>query len=91
MFNDGNLQPLFLVRFSHHFAEEIFIIRASDAALRFLTLWIFLEMRGRQGDPPPLIKISLLLKHQRPKLKIGRAASLDIILKICHTIFVPIG
>ncbi len=37
--------------------------------------------------PPPLIKISLLLKHQRPKLKICRAASLDIILKIAHAIF----
>ncbi len=56
-------------------------------ALRFLTLWIFFGNQGATRGPPPLIKISLLLKHQRPKLKIGRATSLDIILKICHTIF----
>ncbi len=48
------------------------------------------DIFGNQGatrGPPPQIKIYLLLKHQRPKLKVGRAASLDITLKICHTIF----
>ena len=52
-----------------------------------LIFWAFFEIRRQQGEPLPSIKISLLLEHQRPKLKIGRAASLDIILNISHTIF----
>ena len=53
----------------------------------FLIFWVRLEIRGQQGDPPPSIKISLLPENQRPKWKIGRVASLDIILKISHSIF----
>ncbi len=53
----------------------------------FLIFEVRLEIRRRQGDPPPSIKISLLLEYKKPKWKIGRAASLDIALKISHAIF----
>ncbi len=83
----GNFLPPFLVRFAHKVAQDIFIIRASDAALRYFNILGTFRNQGATRGPPPSNKISLLLANQRPKWKIGRAASLDIILKISHTIF----
>ena len=40
----GNLLPPFLVRFPYKLAQDIFVIRASDAALRFLELGFFAKL-----------------------------------------------
>ncbi len=52
MFNDRQSPASILVRLAHKFAEKIFIIRASDAALRFFNIVDIIGNRGATRGPP---------------------------------------
>ena len=80
----GNILHPFLVQFAYKSSQEVFIIRASDAALWFFNILDIFGNQGATRDPLPKLRYPC---YWRPKLKIWRAMSLDVLVKISHTIF----